>query len=251
LGVSNRLAWLKEPAVRRFTSAELVPPDFAALAREPTAVYWVLHEQDVALLQPLSSLFFTLLLDQLGSATLQAPVLLMLDEFANLGVLPRFPTTISVARGRGIALILGVQALSQLEGLYGRHGAETTRVNCMTKVVLHGLDYRGAEEISHSLGDSTVQHQQIGSDDRWNEQHVRRPLLTADEVRRIDADDMLVLVGNRHPARVRKQWYTAAPSTARHGSLGPAQRWTPPEGGDGPGNGPRPAPGPRHLAGRD
>jgi len=251
LGVSNKLAWLKEPAVQRFTSAELTAPDFRILAQQPTAVYWVLHEQDVALLQPLSSLFFTLLLDQLGSAKLPEPVLLMLDEFANLGVLPRFPTTISVARGRGLALILGVQALSQLEGLYGRHGAETIRVNCMTKVVLHGLDYRGAEEISHSLGEQTVQHQQIGSDDRWNEQHVCRPLLTADEVRRLDADDMLVLVGNRHPARVRKQWYTAAPSTAQHSSLGPAQRWTPPEGGDGPGNGPRPAPEPRHLAGRD
>jgi len=73
LGVSNKLAWLKEPAVQRFTSAELTAPDFRILAQQPTAVYWVLHEQDVALLQPLSSLFFTLLLDQLGSAKLPEP----------------------------------------------------------------------------------------------------------------------------------------------------------------------------------
>jgi len=231
LGVSNRLAWLKEPAVQRFTSANLEPPDFRVLAQEPTAVYWVLHEQDVALLQPLSAIFFTLLLDQLGSTALETPVLLLLDEFANLGVLPRFPTTISVARGRGIALVLGVQALSQLDGLYGRAGAETIRVNCAAKVILHGLDYAGAAEVSRSLGEQTVTYQPRTSDaSRWSEQHVRRSLLTADEVRRIGNDELVLLVSNRHPARLRKQWWTARPRTAETTGLGVARVWTPPDG---------------------
>jgi type IV secretion system protein VirD4 len=247
LGVSNRLAWLKEPAVQRFTSAELTAPDFTILAQTPTAVYWVLHEQDVALLQPLSSIFFTLLLEQLGRGKLETPILFLLDEFANLGVLPNFPTTISVARGRGIALVLGVQALSQLDGLYGHAGAETIRVNCATKIILHGLDYAGAADISRALGEQTVQHQQRSSDNRWSEQQVRRPLLTADEVRRIGEDELVVLVSNRRPARVRKQWWTAEPSTAPHGGLGPAQG-IPPE--PVAPLGPAPTSGP-HLAGRD
>lgn len=255
LAVSNRLAWLKEPAVQRFTSAELTAPDFTALAREPIGVYWVLHEQDVALLQPLSSIFFTVLLEQLGRGKLETPILFLLDEFANLGVLPNFPTTISVARGRGIALVLGVQALSQLDTLYGRHGAETIRINCATKIVMHGLDYSGAEAISRSLGEQTVQHQARSSEDRWQEQQVRRPLLTADEVRRIGEDELLVLIGNRRPARVKKQWWTADPVTAQHGGLGPAQgvaAQAPAAAGE-PLRAPQAPPvgGPRHLAGRD
>ena len=40
---------------------------------------------------------------------------LSLDEFANIGRIPDFPTTQTVARGRNIQLVLGVQSLSQLE----------------------------------------------------------------------------------------------------------------------------------------
>ena len=87
----------------------------------------------------MASLFFTLLLERLGRGRAAVPVTLFLDEFANLGPLPHFPTTIAVARRRGMALVLGVQSLAQLEGLYGRAGAATIQTNCGTKIVLQGL----------------------------------------------------------------------------------------------------------------
>jgi type IV secretion system protein VirD4 len=114
LSVADKLSFLDDPAVLRFTSAEVIAPDFTQLQRRPAAVYWVLHEQDVALLQPLSALFFTLLIDQLCRSSGPVPVSLFFDEFANIGPVPDFPTTISVARGRGLGLVLGVQSLSQL-----------------------------------------------------------------------------------------------------------------------------------------
>jgi len=40
-----------------------------------------------------------------------------------------------------------------LDGLYGRAGAETIRVNCAAKVILHGLDYAGAAEVKLVIGD--------------------------------------------------------------------------------------------------
>ncbi len=55
--------------------------------------------------------------------------------------------------------MLGVQALSQLDGLYGREGADTIRTNCATKVILHGLDYPSAEQVSRLLGEWTVQQE--------------------------------------------------------------------------------------------
>jgi type IV secretion system protein VirD4 len=118
--VAAKLQFLRSEAVARFTSASLTPPDFGRLRLCPTAVYWCAREQDMALLRPLSSLFFTLLLEQIAAEPVTAgtgsvPVHLFLDEFANIGVIPHFDSTISLARGRGVGVWLGVQSLSQLE----------------------------------------------------------------------------------------------------------------------------------------
>jgi len=237
LSVANKLAFLQDPTVRRFTSAQLGPPALDDLARQPTAAYWVLHERDVALLQPLASLFFTLLLEQLGRARGPVPVTLLLDEFANVGRLPEFPTTIAVARGRGLALALGVQALGQLEALYGRHGAETIRTNCATKVVLHGLDYDSAEAVSRALGERTVRQEFRSRQPReplvtsysYAEHQTPRRLLTADEVRRLGRDELLVLVSNLRPIRARRWFWAEPPQTAAAPRLGAARALVPPD----------------------
>lgn len=232
LSVANKLSFLQDPAVRRFTSAEVTFPDFRQLLVRPIAVSWVLHEQDVATLQPLSALFFTVLLEQLGRAAGgPVPVTLLLDEFANIGRLPHFSTTIAVARGRQLALVLGVQALSQLEGLYGHSGAETIRTNCATTVVLHGLDYASAEQISRALGERTVWHELASRRPEsmlvtsWThaEQHTARRLLTADEVRRIGQEETLIIVGNRRPIRAGRWWWREPPCTAGTRALGREQ----------------------------
>ncbi len=193
LAVTNKLAFLEDERVARVTSADTRALDFRLLLQRPVAAYWVLHEADVARLAGLSAVFFTLLLDQLTQERGQVPVTLLLDEFANIGHLPHFATTVTVARGRGIALVLGVQALSQLDGLYGHEGADTIRTNCATKVVLHGLDYPSAEQVSRLLGEWTVQQEYTSrrpegllvTSRSYSEHQTARRLLTADEVRRL------------------------------------------------------------------
>ena len=118
----------------------------------------------MARLRPLSSLFFTLLLEQLAAEPMAAPgaaatvadtkpvpVHLFLDEFANVGVVPHFETTISLARGRGVGIWLGIQSLSQLEARYGKANAQTILTNCATKIALCGLDVETAEYFSRCL----------------------------------------------------------------------------------------------------
>ena len=238
LGVANRLTFLQDPAIRRFTSAQLRPPDFSVLMDQPIAVCWVVHEHDAALLAPLSSLFFTVLLDQLVRREPgTVPVTLFLDEFANIGRLPHFPTTISVARGRGLSLVLGVQSLSQLEGLYGRAGAATIRTNCATKLILHGLEFESAEQVSRALGDTTVWDELASrrpaeglpftTVTSHSEQHFQRRLLTADEVRRIGDHEMLILVSNLRPIRARREFWDRAPVTAFAPPLGPERLASP------------------------
>ena len=122
--IASRMQFMRDPNVQLFTSASLEAPYFGQLRRTPTAVYWCLREQDISRLRPLTSLFFTVLLEQIaGEEMLEdetaVPITAMLDEFANIGKIPEFETTISLARGRGIALWLGVLSLSQINQTYG------------------------------------------------------------------------------------------------------------------------------------
>jgi type IV secretory pathway TraG/TraD family ATPase VirD4 len=241
MSVSDKLAFLDDPVVRRFTSASLTPPDFGQLLADPArpiAVYWVVHERDAALLQPLSSVFFTLLLEHLGRVRghPDARAALFLDEFASIGRIPDFPTTIVVARGRGLQLVLGVQSLSQLEHRYGKAGADTIRNNCATKIVLHGVDETSGEQVSRALGEATIQQEvQTRTPQGWTsnaysyaEQHVQRRLRTSDEVRRIDDDEALIIVSNLRPILAKRQRWAEPARQARAKPLGPEQGMDPP-----------------------
>jgi type IV secretion system protein VirD4 len=193
----------------------------------PTAVYWCLREQDIARLRPLTSLFFTVLLEQIAGEEVPedetaVPITMMLDEFANIGKIPDFETTISLARGRGVALWLGVQSLSQFKQTYGEHAAQTIMSNCATKVALHGLDYQTAEYVSKSLGEQTISHSSssfnIGlTGGSFGSQAVkhRRPLLTPDEVMRIGENEAIARTSNKYPMRLYKGYYDQEPKTAK------------------------------------
>ena len=235
--VASKLQFLRDEKVARFTSATLEPPDFGELRRQSVALYWCLREQDIARLRPLTSLFFAMLLEQVAGEEVPAgvqgvPITMMLDEFANIGTIPDFPTTISLARGRGVAIWIGVQSLAQLEARYGRPNAQTIITNCATKIALHGLDVQTAEYVSRMLGDATVVVERestthaglldtVASKSRSRTEH-RRPLLTPDEVMRIGENEAIIRTGNRHPMRLAKSYYDEPPRTASVGGLGVA-----------------------------
>ena len=159
--LAAKLQFMRDPRVARFTSSVTTAPDFGRLRLRPETLYWCVREQDMALLRPLSSLFFTLLLEQIAAESVSdssaTRVYLFLDEFANLGVIPNYDTTISLARGRGVSLWHGIQSLSQLEARYGRANAQTILTNCAAKIALSGLDVETATYFSKALGESTVQ----------------------------------------------------------------------------------------------
>jgi type IV secretion system protein VirD4 len=231
--VSGRLQFMRDKAVRRFTSAALDAPDFGRLRQEPTAIYWCLREQDIVRLRPLTSLFFTVLLEQIAGVPEGSggvPVTMFLDEFANIGTIPDFETTISLARGRGVALWLGVQSLSQLDKAYGHANAQTIITNCLTKIALHALDYNTAKYVSDTLGESTIVAKRHGfafsptgliSVSRHGTEH-RKMLLTPDEVMRLSETEAIVRTGNKYPMKLKKGYYDEPANTAPTSALGEA-----------------------------
>lgn len=235
--LAAKLQFLRDENVARFTSSNFAAPDFGRLKMSPTALYWCVPEQDMALLKALSALFFTVLMDQIARVETAAdgatvPVHLYLDEFANIGILPRYETTISLARGRGLSLWHGLQSLSQLEGLYGKANAQTILTNCATKIALSGLDVETAHYFSRTLGEATVGVRRpswsrrrfalFASSVSVSDQEHARSLMTPDEIRRIGEGKALVVTGNRRPLLIKKCWYEAPPKAVNGSGLGKA-----------------------------
>ena len=231
--VAAKLQFLRDPAVMRFTSASLDPARLGSLRTTPTAVYWCLQEHDIVRLRPLTSLFFSLLLEQLAAEPVKEnhaiPVRMLLDEFANIGKIPNFASTLSLARGRGLSIWLCIQSLGQLESEYGKAHARTIVSNCSTKVALSGLDVESAEYFSRALGERTFRKRRLslhsktpvsltGSYTSTKAEHARA-LLTPDEVRRIREDQAIVIVGNRRPMLLAKNYYSKPAFTAHTSPL--------------------------------
>ena len=235
IGATAKLVWLSDEKVRRFTSASLEPPDFGELRRKNVAVYWVLSEQDVAVLKPLSTLFFTLVLHQIKVADGKIPVCLLLDEVANIGRIPNLEVEIAVIRGRDIGLVLGLQSLAQLENVYGQAGGKIIADQCNSKVVLAGLDFKSADYLSKTLGKTTISEKAVSKSkqqtgllsfgkEQITEQIVKtgRELMTADELRRLDDYEQIVIIANKLPIRSRRYWFTAKGKQAKANKLGQA-----------------------------
>ncbi|MFY9221552.1 MAG: type IV secretory system conjugative DNA transfer family protein, partial [Blastocatellia bacterium] len=234
IGATAKLIWLADEKVRRFTSASLEPPDFGELRKKNVAVYWVLSEQDVAVLKSLSTLFFTLVLHQIKEAEGNIPVCLLLDEAANIGRIPNLEVEISVIRGRNIGLVLGLQSLAQLENVYGQAAGKIIADNCNSKIVLAGLDFKSADYLSKTLGKTTISEvatsksRQAGlfgfGKEQISEQTVKtgRDLMTADEVRRLGDYEQIIIIANKLPIHSNRYWFTVKGKSTKPNKLGQA-----------------------------
>lgn len=82
-------------------------------------------------------------------------VRLLLDEFANIGQIPKFDKLIATIRSRGISASIILQSQSQLKTIY-RDAAETILGNCDTMLFLGGKEGSTLKEISEILGKETI-----------------------------------------------------------------------------------------------
>ncbi|MDH3662725.1 MAG: type IV secretory system conjugative DNA transfer family protein, partial [Alphaproteobacteria bacterium] len=83
----------------------------------------------------------------------EVPALLMFDEFANLGKMQRVREAATYARGDGYRILWTIQAVSQLEDLYG-NGWKTMFSQTGILILLGVQDQETLREISDSIGDT-------------------------------------------------------------------------------------------------
>ncbi len=224
--IKPRFRIMADPRVQAVTARHDV--DFARLAdatHKPIAIFLQLDRTLQEELKPLAAAFFLDLfrtLSQLADASpsgeLARPVAAYLDEFGNLGTVPKMAVWISTLRSAGVSMLLAVQHTAQLVALYGDEGAATITGSCATKIGLSGLGLEDARTFSALCGDTTRVTQQASSQrgrfsvvskqGGLSQAETGAPLMTADQVRRLGPGELLAIVRHLPPVRLQQcRWY--------------------------------------------
>jgi type IV secretion system protein VirD4 len=211
------MALYQNPIVQRNTSVsdfcirDLLDP------KQAVSLYLVMEEDDIATLKPLSRLFINTLLsklvrdmkfekDQNAKTVKKQRLLLMLDEFPQLGCLKKMEQALAVCAGYGIKICIVSQNINQLKKEYTRDNSIGS--NCHVHIYFTpNIEDGGstAEVISKALGKktiSTTSHSDGGGGFFKGSNSVSstgRELMTPDEVNIMSQDKELVFVAGHKP----------------------------------------------------
>lgn len=218
---------------------------------EPMTLYLVIPTDDNNRLRPLVRILLDLMIRRLmppmkrvGTKLVSGhkqQLLLMLDEFPQLGKLDVFTESIATMRGWGIRSYIICQDYEQLRDVYGNH--ETISSNCQLLLAYAPNRFETAQRLSNMLGTVTVvktarsASQSIGRfaavRNNESEQEVSRPLLTPDECGKLPGPikngvmitqpgDMLVLFAGKPPIYARQPLYFKDPILLARSRVEPA-----------------------------
>jgi type IV secretion system protein VirD4 len=165
-------------------------------------------------------------------APLDPPVLVVLDEAANVAPLAELDVLASTAAGHGVQLVTVWQDLAQLHARYGPRAGSVVN-NHRVKVFLSGIADPGTlEHASALIGDAELRSwattvDGAGSTSRTDSPATRR-LAPADALRRVPPGHAVALSGHLPPIRLRlRPWHDDRTLRARAetGADAPAPRW--------------------------
>ena len=144
---------------------------------------------------------------------LDPPLLLVLDECANIAPLRDLATLASTGAGQGIQLVSIFQDMAQINAVYGRDRAPTIVSNHRAKVVLSGIaDAQTLDYVGRLLGDEEVSQlsSTSGAEGRRSttESVALRSLAPANVLREMRPGRGLLVYGHLAPARVElRPWF--------------------------------------------
>jgi type IV secretion system protein VirD4 len=143
---------------------------------------------------------------------LPRPLLVVLDEAANIAPLRDLDTLASTAAGNGIQLISVFQDLAQVSARYGER-AWTVANNHRAKVLLSGVaDPTTLDYVSRLVGEAEERQVAETEDESGarsrTESPVRRRLAPAEALRQIAPGEGVLVYGHLPPARLRlRPWF--------------------------------------------
>jgi type IV secretion system protein VirD4 len=142
--------------------------------------------------------------DNVHKGRLPVHVRFILDEFANIGKIPRFEKLIATIRSREISACIILQAFSQIKALYKDH-AETIAGNCDAKLFLGGCEKTTLKDLAEALGKETIYlfntSTSKGNSESFsqNQQKLGKSLLSEDELAVMDGEKCILQVRGVRP----------------------------------------------------
>ena len=141
-----------------------------------------------------------------GDTVMDPPLLLALDEVANIAPIKELPDYASMAAGAGIQLITVLQDLGQAESIWRASGTRTLLTNHPARLILGGTaDIATLKWVQEMFGEMEVFRfsESWAKDGKSTSRTTeRRPMLTFDEIRRIPKGAALLVYGRERAALV-------------------------------------------------
>lgn len=175
-----------------------------------TALFVIISDTDDTFNFVVSILYtqlFNLLCDKADDeygGRLPVHVRCLLDEFANIGQIPKFEKLIATIRSREISASIILQSQSQLKAIY-KDNADTIVGNCDTTLFLGGKEKTTLKEISEILGKETIDSFNT-SETRGRElshglnyQKLGKQLMTEDEIAVMDGGKCILQLRGMRP----------------------------------------------------
>jgi len=223
IGLGTRLQVFQNRLVQKITETSDI--DLELPGKEKCAYFCISSDTD-STFDFLAGLFFSFLFIKLtryadmNGGTLNPNVYFLLDEFPNIGAIPDFTKKISTMRSRGIHSSVVFQNISQLKNRYPNDAWQEIIGNCDTRLFLGCTDVATAQFVSDLLGQATVEarshRKHAGFEGLFDFGDIsistqKRPLLTPDEILRLDHRNAIVILRGQKPLMVEKMDYTKHP----------------------------------------
>ncbi|HEL2044806.1 TPA: TraM recognition domain-containing protein [Streptococcus suis] len=203
-----RLALFDIQELRELMSDDELELD--TLGDRKTALFVIISDTDDTfnfVVSILYSQLFNLLCDKADDVyggRLPVHVRCLLDEFANIGLIPRFEKLIATIRSREISAAIILQAKSQLKAIY-KDNADTIIGNCDTELFLGGKEGTTLKELAENLGKETIELYNT-SETRSNQksfglnyQKLGKELMSRDELKVMDGGKCILEIRGTRP----------------------------------------------------
>lgn len=210
ISAAVRLSPFNIDAVQNLTNKDQM--ELTTIGDMPTVTFIIVPQGDTTysfLVNMMYSQMFSTLYEH-AAKTDQIPlkyqVRFILDEFANIGVIPNFQQKLTTMRKYGLSCMIFIQAIGQIKNLY-KDDWETIKGACSMILYLGGNETSTHEEIVKMAGketmrvkDSSTSRNGKGSgSDSKSYKYAARDLITIDEVRRLKNEHVLCFVSGQQP----------------------------------------------------
>ena len=138
--------------------------EFNDIIARPTAIFIIVPEE-FPTRNIIASMFITQIYNELLyqandfaelNYALPRPFYFFWDEFGNSTKIPELPSWISLCRSRNIYFSIYVQALSQINKLYGDDDTKTIIQNCHLQIIMGSNEDATVEHFRKSFGEHTI-----------------------------------------------------------------------------------------------